>query len=306
MGNFSRFDDFDDFDNRGSCNDFGDFGSFGDPNYHDIARQDELPDSERCDGTECMPPHLFDMHCHLDFGEDPQALAADLQRVGIGCLSATVAPDAYAGATSALSPYGNVRVGLGLHPWWVEEGIAGRIAVDTFCQLAGDARFVAEVGLDFGSRHESTRSAQLAAFKQIARTCAEDNGHVMSVHAVKSADAVLDILTETGALSASTCIFHWFSGTSDELAHAIHAGAYFSVNPHMLETKRGRAYAQAIPASRLLLETDEPAAPGAPFDALAVEHTLKHMLSQLAALRRCSYDELEEAIARTSKALLDL
>lgn len=253
-----------------------------------------------------MPLRLFDMHCHLDFGEDPQALAADLQRIGIGCLSATVTPDAYLGAANVLAPYDNVRVGLGLHPWWVAEGAASRSMTDAFCQLVGEVHVVAEVGLDFGSQHVGMHEAQLAAFEQIARACAEDGGHVLSVHAVKSADIVLDILTETGALSANECIFHWFSGTSDELVRAARAGSYFSANPHMLETKRGRAYAQAIPADRLLLETDEPASPGAPFDALSVERTLKHMISQLASLRRCAYDELEETIARTSETLLGL
>ena len=32
--------------------------------------------------------------------------------------------------------------------------------------------------------------------------------------------------------------------------------SFFSVGPHMLASKRGRAYAQAIPRDRLLLETD--------------------------------------------------
>ncbi|WP_459612517.1 TatD family hydrolase [Corynebacterium urogenitale] len=36
-------------------------------------------------------------------------------------------------------------------------------------------------------------------------------------------------------------------------------GGYVSVNPRMLETKRGRAYAKQVPSDRLLLETDLPA-----------------------------------------------
>ncbi len=248
---------------------------------------------------------LFDMHCHLDFGEDPQALAADLQRLGIGCLSATVTPDAYVGAASALSPYDNVRVGLGLHPWWVAEGSFGDALVEAFDQQVSDARYIAEVGLDFGERHKASEVAQTRAFSFVAKRCAQEGGKVVSIHAVNAASAVLDMLSDFG-LADNRYVFHWFSGTSDELQRAVRLGCFFSVNPRMLETKRGRAYAQAIPLKRLLLETDDPAFPGAPFDTLAAEGKLTAMLFQLAALRRASCDELEERIARTSRGLLRL
>ena len=262
-------------------------------------------------GGECprgeRPIRLVDMHCHLDFGEDPQALAADLQRLGIGCLSATVTPDAYAGAASTLAPYDNVRVGLGMHPWWVAEGLPGDALLKRFEQLVSETRFIAEVGLDFGERHAKTREVQVVAFSRLVAACARQGGKIVSLHAVRAATEVMDVLEESGALacsSANACIFHWFSGTHAELQRAVEAGFFFSVNPRMLETKRGRSYAQAIPLKRLLLETDEPAIPGAPFDALAVERKLTAMLSQLAALRRVSYDELEERIVATSADLL--
>lgn len=278
---------------------FSDNSDFsGEPNFSDELI---LSDESNLSGA---PPRLFDMHCHLDFGEDPQALAADLARLNIECLSATVTPDTYLCAAQTLSVYSNVHVGLGLHPWWVTEGKQGQAALDLFCQLLAQAHIVAEVGLDFGAQHAHTRKSQLATFSRIARACAHEGGRVLSIHAIKAATEVLDILQETGALAENACVFHWFSGTSDELTRATRAGCFFSVNPHMLETKRGRAYAKAVPENRLLLETDEPSSPGAPFDALCSERTLKHMISELAALRKTSYDALEAAIARTSAALL--
>ena len=54
------------------------------------------------------------------------------------------------------------------------------------------------------------------------------------------------------------CIFHWFTGTAAERRRAIEAGAWFSINPRMLKTKSGRETIKAIPADRLLLETDAP------------------------------------------------
>lgn len=250
------------------------------------------------------PPKLFDMHCHLDFGEDPQALAADLAHLNIGCLSATVTPESYPCAAQTFSVYDNVHVGLGLHPWWMAEKEQTQAALELFRQLLARAPIVAEIGLDFGAQHAHTRENQLEAFSHIARACAQDGGHLLSLHAVKATTEVLDILQKTGALAENACVLHWFSGTSDELARAVRKGCFFSVNPRMLETKRGCAYAKAVPENRLLLETDEPKKPGAPFDALSTERALKDMISNLAALRKTSYDALEESIAQTSAALL--
>ena len=53
-------------------------------------------------------------------------------------------------------------------------------------------------------------------------------------------------------------IFHWFSGSSAQLKRARDLGCFFSVNAFMLQTKRGREYAKAIPLDRLLIETDLP------------------------------------------------
>ena len=136
----------------------------------------------------------------------------------------------------------------------------------------------------------------------MARACA-GGGKVLSIHAVKAAGEALDVLERAGALVGNACIFHWFSGTSDELQHAVRAGCFFSINPRMLASKRGRAYAQAVPAERLLLETDAPSQPGERYDAPAEAARLAAMLEALADLRRTPRDDLAARIARTSRQL---
>lgn len=253
-----------------------------------------------------MSLSLFDMHCHLDFDADPRALADGLAARGAGALSVTVTPEGYERAARLLASCSNVRVGAGLHPWWVERGPEGEEAVERAVANAGATRYVGEVGLDFGSKHVGTREAQVAAFGRIAAACAAEGGKVLSIHAVRSAGTVLDILERTGALEGNACIFHWFSGTSDELQRALRAGCFCSVNPRMLVAKRGRAYAQAIPSDRLLLETDAPSEPGEPYDPAAEAARLASMLETLADLRRAPVEELAARVARTSRELLEL
>ncbi|WP_417759022.1 TatD family hydrolase [Senegalimassilia anaerobia] len=248
----------------------------------------------------------FDMHCHLGFCEDAVQAAQALAAAGVGAFSNTVTPAEFAEQQAVLANAANVRVGAGLHPWWVGEyDVAADW--DRLYGLVARNRFIGEVGLGLSPRHSETREAQLDALVCIAHACARTGNKVLSVHAVRAADQVLDVLEGAsvfGGMTGNACIVHWFSGTSDQLTRARRAGCYFSVNPHMLELKRGRAYAQAIPDDRLLLETDEPASAGAPWSAARVRELLEETLAQLAALRDDDPAKLRERIAQTSRTLL--
>lgn len=201
---------------------------------------------------------LADMHCHLDFSSDAAALARMAQAHGVAAFSNTVTPEGYLAASKALAGFPNVRVGVGLHPWWVADGRCGTEQVELACRLIQKTRFVGEVGLDFVPRREGTFETQLDAFERIVDACCAQGGKVISIHAVRSATAVLDVLERHGVTRSNACILHWFSGSSQELARARELGCHFSVNPNMLATKRGRAYVRQIPPERLLLETDLP------------------------------------------------
>lgn len=201
---------------------------------------------------------LADMHCHLDFSSDMAALARLAQAHGVAAFSNTVTPEGYLAASKALAGFPNVRVGVGLHPWWMADGRCGAEQVELACQLIQKTRFVGEVGLDFAPRREGTFETQFDAFERIIDACCAQGGKVISIHAVRSATAVLDVLERHNATHNNACILHWFSGSSQELARARELGCHFSVNPNMLATKRGRVYVRQIPPERLLLETDLP------------------------------------------------
>lgn len=248
----------------------------------------------------------FDMHCHLGFCEDATQAARALAAAGVGAFSNTVTPAEFAEQRVALAGAGNVRMGAGLHPWWAGE-FDPFADWDRLYGLVARNRFIGEVGLDLSPRRADTREAQLVALSCIAHACARTGRKVLSVHAVRAVDQVLDELegaSVLGGLTGNACIVHWFSGTSDQLTRARRVGCYFSVNPRMLDSKRGRAYAQAIPVDRLLLETDEPASAGAPWSAARVRKLLEETLTQLAVLRGDDPVELRERIAQTSRTLL--
>lgn len=259
-----------------------------------------------------MRPNLFDMHMHLDLMVDAEDVARDADASGLALFDCGADPRGFAAATDRDKAFENILPGLGLHPWWIADGRCGDAEVDLLCALAADTPLIGEVGLDFSPRFAGTDEIQTAAFDRLCQTLAENPlpHRVLSIHAVRAAGTVLDILERHGLLKARPCspaiIFHWFSGTSDDLARARTAGCYFSINERMLQTKRGREYARQIPESHLLLETDYPTSPGDPCTAADIEASLNRTLDQLTTIRHISKVNLAAKMAVTAKPLLAL
>ncbi|RHF39212.1 TatD family hydrolase [Collinsella intestinalis] len=251
---------------------------------------------------------LFDMHCHLDRMANADEVAREAVANDMALFCTTVTP---ADALAARSRFGtppNVRVGVGLHPWWITDGRCGEIEIEQAAQLAAASRFIGEVGLDFGPRHAANAQRQLDALEAIARACAGHpvEGRVLSIHAVRSAGEALDVFERHGLTASAHCIFHWFSGTSDQLAWALDAGCLFSISERMLATRRGREYARQIPLDRLLLETDLPEQLDKPCSADQIEASLMRALHELAHIRGTDEHALSTRIAKTSSGLLGL
>jgi len=198
---------------------------------------------------------LIDTHFHLDLMENMQTLIREFRNADVGVIAAGTTPKAYEKEKQFCSGVDNIRIGLGFHPQLVVERES---EIDLFLGLAKNSRYIGEIGLDFNSAYIASQKQQLSCFQKIAKACAEKGNKVLSIHSVKAAGAVIDELEKAGTFQNNICIFHWFTGTAVERRRAIEAGAWFSINPRMLKTKSGQETIKAIPADRLLLETDAP------------------------------------------------
>lgn len=223
---------------------------------------------------------MHDAHVHLDFMANDEQVASDANSANIALFANTVTPDGWAAAQARFSGFGNVHVGWGMHPWWVDDSSAS-----TLPPIPENARFVGEVGLDLSRRHEDTRDAQLEVFRTIASTCAEQGEKLISIHSVHAARETLDILESCGALESCICLFHWYTGPSDQLKRAIVAGCYFSVGPRMVATAKGREYVKAIPTKQLLLETDAPPGQNVNYSLAELQAELDTVSQAIAAIK---------------------
>lgn len=258
-----------------------------------------------------MTPQLFDAHCHLDLMARPDAVADEATALGLVLFDCGVDPRDLARADERTRSRSNIFVGIGLHPWWLADGRCGIAEINLLCEVAAQERFIGEVGLDFSARFAGSEPLQIQALDRLCDALVQSPlaGRVISIHAVRSAGTVLDILESHGLLTPSpdspAIIFHWFSGTSNEFVRARNAGCYFSVNERMLATKRGREFARQIPLDRLLLETDAPAQPQADASAQQLITSLKSVSRHIAELKNRSVGGVESIVLGNSHSIFD-
>lgn len=247
----------------------------------------------------------FDAHVHANLMDSPLNVARSSNEAELGLFTCGVTPHDYLELAPQLSQ-NNIRVGLGAHPWYISDGRVTEKGIELLLELMGETPYIGEVGLDFSSRYcvDGLQELQVKVFTQICTRAAElsRNGQprVLSMHTVRSVDAVLDILEQTGAAQACIPIIHWFSGSSDELQRAIKLGCWFSVGEMSLKTKRGREYAKVYPKDRLLSETDLPSNDHTDISAADIVNSLKRALNGLSEAR--GYSVQTEVMANAAGA----
>ena len=232
----------------------------------------------------------FDAHLHANLMDSPLNVARSSYDAGLGFFTCGVTPQDYLELAPQLTQ-DNIRVGLGAHPWYISDGRVTQKDIELLLELMEQTPYIGEIGLDFSSRYcvDGLQDLQVKAFTKICARAAErsrnDQPRVLSMHTVRSVDAVLDILEQTEAAQECVPIIHWFSGSSEELQRAIKLGCWFSVGEMSLKTKRGREYAKVYPKDKLLTETDLPSSDQTNIGSADIVDSLKRALSGLSEAR---------------------
>ena len=245
----------------------------------------------------------FDAHVHANLMDSPLNVARSSNEAELGLFTCGVTPHDYLELVPQLTQ-DNIRVGLGAHPWYISDGRVTEKDIELLLELMGETPYLGEIGLDFSFRYcvDGLQELQVKAFTKICARAAElsRNGQprVLSMHTVRSVNAVLDILEQTGASQACVPIIHWFSGSSDELQRAIKLGCWFSVGEMSLKTKRGREYAKVYPKDKLLTETDLPSSDHTDISASDIVDSLKRALNGLSEAR--GYSVQSEVMANAA------
>lgn len=199
--------------------------------------------------------NLVDYHCHLDLFPDHAAAVLKCEKEGVHTLTVTTTPKAWPRNRELSGKTQFVRAALGLHPQLVAERAN---EIQLWELYLPQARYVGEVGLDAGPRFYRSFELQKIIFERIVKMCSQIGGKILSVHSVRTATTVLDIIEKYMQRGSGQVVLHWFTGIKSEARRAIDLGCYFSINPEMLKSDRHRDMVSILPINRLLTETDAP------------------------------------------------
>ena len=200
-------------------------------------------------------PSRVDAHCHVDLLDNWQEVIRKLEGRAQFTLAVTTTPKAWATEQEFARHCRYVRIGVGLHPQVVRERMAELPLLE---RAIGDSRFVGEVGLDASPMHKDSLPDQRKVLGRVFSVCTEVRGRVLSLHSLRAAGLILEMLEETKVHETNTIIFHWFTGSASELKRALSMGAKISVNADMLRTERGRSHARMAGPECTLTESDAP------------------------------------------------
>jgi len=194
---------------------------------------------------------LLDTHCHLDAYPEPSRVLAAATAASVELVAVTNAPDAYRRLATLLPRSGPARPALGLHPLLAHQ--LGLAAVLPFSRHAAQATWIGEIGLDFSPAGRATRDTQLAVFDALLAV-PQLRDRPVTVHTRGAERVAVQRLADAGARA----ILHWYTGPLGVVDDALAAGMYFSINPAMVASAKGRALLARVPRDRVLLETDGP------------------------------------------------
>ena len=204
---------------------------------------------------------LLDAHNHLhDARLDPwrQEIVVELRRVSIRGAVVNGTREADWARVAALAqelPW--VMPSFGLHPWHVNargpnwrEALAEQVSAHPGCGIG-------EIGLDrWIEGHDLV--AQAECFRWQLDLAARENLPA-TVHCLKAWGALWEIIA-SATVPERGFLLHAFGGPIEMLKVFARKGAYFSFSPYFLRPHKApqREVFRAVPAERLLVETDAP------------------------------------------------
>ena len=224
----------------------------------------------------------YDAHCHLDQLSDLAGAVARAQAAGVtGWCLAAADPADWEHLRGVAAQTGG-QVALGVHPWWVTEHWAAQLArLPTSVDAIGETGLDHRCGVDRRLQRESLRG-HLAL--------ARDRNLPVVLHCVKAVPELLQVLKRDGVPTRGGLVHAW-TGDAQQTQEITALGLHVSVGTDLLRWPSPKLadMVRAIPAHRLLIETDAPERPlaqglGEPADLVLIAEAVAQLRGGTAAV----------------------
>jgi TatD DNase family protein len=253
---------------------------------------------------------IVDSHCHLDYDGLHENLPAVLQRAeeaGVGLVLTISSRVKHIDKILSIArAYENVFCTVGTHPHNAHEELDVTIA--DLVQLSQHPKVVGlgEAGLDY-FYDNSPREAQMQGFrKHIA--AARESGLPLVIHTREAEDDTARVLEEEMVKGTFKAVLHCFTSQQWLAERGVALGLYVSFSG-ILTYKTAdnlRETAKALPADRILVETDAPFLAPIPFRGKSNEPAfVAKTLEMLAQTRGQSRNEMAEITSANFFRLFD-
>lgn len=249
---------------------------------------------------------LIDTHCHLDFPDFAEDLAAYVARAEAAGVSRMVTISTrvsrfgtYAGIAER---FASVWCSVGTHPHGAHEELD--VTADQLARLAEHPRCVAigEAGLDY-HYDKSPRDAQAQGLR-IHIAAARMTRLPLVIHARQADEDMIAILRDETEKGAFPAILHCFTAGPELARVGVELGLYVSFSGILtFKTSEDlRQIARAIPIDRLLVETDAPYLAPVPFRGKRNEPSyVVETAKTLADVKGVSFDEISRVTTENAR-----
>jgi TatD DNase family protein len=240
---------------------------------------------------------LVDSHCHLDFPDfaaELDAVVARARAAGIGRLvTICTRVRKFAQVLAVAEKFPEIFCSVGTHPHNAHEELD--IDAKALIALTKNSKVVAigEAGLDY-HYDKSPRDAQAQGLCQHI-AAARETGLPLVIHSRECDADMAQILEQESGKGAFPAVLHCFTGGRDLAMRAIDLGHYVSFTGILTFKNSGalREIAAALPADRILVETDAPYLAPLPYRGKRNEPAyVVETANVLAATRGVSPDEI--------------
>ena len=257
--------------------------------------------------------NLIDSHAHLEFPQfdaDREEVITRAQAAGVATILAIGSgsgPDQLEVGIHFAEKYDWMYASIGIHPH--EARLANKEHYARLGELARHPRVIAwgEIGLDYHYDH-SPRDTQVAVFRRQLQL-ARDAGLPVIIHCREAWADCLEILDAEWKPTGRGGILHCFSGTLVEAERGLAMGFLVSFAGNLTYPKAAnlRGVAQALPADRILIETDSPfLAPQAYRGKRNEPAYVAEVARKLAEVRRIGVEEAAELTTQNFRRFFGL
>jgi TatD DNase family protein len=258
---------------------------------------------------------MIDSHCHLadeKFVADLPGVAARAREAGVESAMCILSADddaELARVESVRRAWPDAFFAAAIHPHRAG-AYAGRpaeaAAVTARAVDLSAAVAIGEIGLDYHYDF-APKDVQRDVFAAQVALAVERNLPVV-IHTREATDDTLDVLRDAGA-GRVRGVMHCFSGSLDEARRALAIGFYISLSGILTFPKAGdlRETARALPADRILVETDAPFLAPVPHRGKRNEPAwVRQTLETLAGVRQTPVATMAAQVAENFRSLIAL